>query len=208
MKDHLNKVTIAARRHGGTHLINPLCKRLAGRKCFSADKARSLFVPTGPLVVFTRDPRNTLISRLRWDLKNKGLPANPPPDFGYDEKLARRLGMTTMPNDRDPPEFWYLTGMKYQLAYWGYWLALGYPKIVSRFETLANEDTGVAETARIGEYLQTKEDPEAIFRGLFRVSPTYNGSFSDWREWFGPLSMEAFKRNGGPAVLAVMGYKE
>ena len=150
-------VTVAARRHGGTHLINPLCKQLSGLKCRSADKARELFIPDGPLVVFTRDPRNIFISRFRWDLRNKGLSTAPLPDFGYDDVLAERLARITQPNHRDPKEFWYAQGMEYMLRYWGYWLGIYCQKLVTKFEVLANEETGPGEAARIGKYLNTNQ---------------------------------------------------
>lgn len=199
---------MASRRHGGTHLINPICKRLSGHNCRSADKARQLFVPTGPLVVFLRDPRNIFISRFRWDLKRSHHSTAPLVGFGYDQLLAERLHSVTHPNLRDPPEFWHTVGMGYGLAYWGYWLRMPVPKIISRFEVLANAKTGPEEAKRLRDYFQTDADYEAVFHSLYKVSPTYNAQPTDWREWFGPRMTDAFNMHGGRELLTLMGYEE
>lgn len=165
-------------------------------------------MPPGPLVVFLRDPRNIFISRQKWSLRRRGISLQPPAGFGWDDMIAEGLSKYNKPRHDTPKELWGLIGMQYQLKYWQYWLELDVPKIVSKFELLASQETGPSEAERIGKYFGSKEDHVGIFNSLFMVSPTYTGHRTDWREWFGPKSVDAFYRYGGEELLALTGYEK
>lgn len=203
MKDKPGGVYVAARRHGGTHLINPLIKGISGRKAISLDKSGRLFVPDGPLVVFTRDPRNIATARFRWKLRQQGLSDRP--TFKYDAHIAERLMRVNRPSLNIPDELVGLPGLHGNLIYWRWWLNQIHHRVT--FEELTEGKVGGA-LKRLGKYVGRVRDPETIFYSLYKQSHTYSGSFSDWRKWWGPKTKEAFYDNGGRELLKLLGYRE
>lgn len=205
--DKLNRphVLIAAIRHGGTHLINPLVKKLGGRGC-SADKQIGLLVPKGKLIVFTRDSRNTITSAFRWKLRQCGRPDVPMPE--YDEEIAERLGRRNhKKKNKYMPDHMASTGIETRMAYWKHYLGFE-EKLRVRFEDLTSQTPKVQKRTlmAIKDYLGSDEDPEAILATFYRKSVTYSGKFTDWRQWWGPKARAEFVRNKGNQLLEILGY--
>jgi hypothetical protein len=198
-------VLIAAIRHGGTHLINPLVKKLGGRGC-SADKQIGLLVPQNKLIVFTRDSRNTITSAFRWKLRQCGRPDIPMPE--YDEEIAKRLGTRNRKKkNKYMPDHATSTGIETRMAYWKHYLSFE-NKLLVRFERITSDDNKTRKRTllSIKDYLESTEDPEAVLATFYKNSFTYSGRFTDWREWWGPKAIESFHHNKGNELLKVLGY--
>lgn len=204
MKIKEGAVLVVARRHGGTHLINPLVKRLAGRKAQSVDKLGKLFVPEGKLVLFTRDPRNIITSRFRWKLRQKGWPDRP--STAWDRDMAEKMMRPNIQHHSIPKELWGLAGPRGNLVYWKHWLRQPHHRVT--FEQLTQDKRVSKHLAALGQYLDTIESPDHIWADLYKKSHTYSGNFSDWRLWWGPRTIQAFNQNGGPELLTLLGYAE
>jgi hypothetical protein len=197
---------IAAMRHGGHHLINPLVKKL-GVAGLSADKQIGLLVPDDKLIVFMRDSRNTITSAFRWKLRQCGRTDAPLP--GYDEEIAERLGIvaTRKKASKYLPGSTGKTGIETRIIYWSHYLQ--FPnKLVVRFEDLTSETPKVQRRTLIAikDYLGSDGDPEAIFATYYRKSTTYSGKFTDWRQWWGPKARASFAHNKGNQLLGILGY--
>lgn len=197
-------ILVASRRHAGTHLINPLVKRLAGCKTVSADKLGVLFVPAPgqKLIVFTRDSRNIATAAFRWKIRQMGLPDVPTKKWDHDiaEKMRRLNGTKNL-----PPEMHGLHGLRANYIYWHHWLSQ--PHHRCRFEDLTGKRYKKALVA-LADYLESDQDPLEIWAGLYKKSHTFSGRFTDWNEWWGTESKQAFVETGGRDLLKLLGYQE
>lgn len=199
--------TLIALRHSGTHLIQPLMRRLTGR-AVSAPKGPSAltFIPATKCVVFLRDPRNIVVSHMRY--KNAGMPQSK-----ADKRLHRLL---TKRGDGDGP-IEHMTKWARRWANPPFWSKKDWenaPSLTVRFEQLTVEDfpDRCNEITRIAQYLFSPKNPTfgQIWDAhdyAFGTSVTYTGRHSKWQEWFGPQSLEAWNTNGGPELVRLMGYK-
>src|SRR4051812_49294270 len=61
-----NIATVALLRHGGSHLIRPIVSRLGFEIVEPGNFGAPLDQAVGPVVVFLRDPRDRMVSTLRW----------------------------------------------------------------------------------------------------------------------------------------------
>lgn len=178
--------TVMAMRHSGTHLILPIVKQITGKALYRPKGEEALICePSGPVIVFLRDPRNRLISAWRW--KRGSLPS--------DRQMAKFM-VTQKDGDARSP-------MSFMLRWAQRWAGFE-GALQVRFESIASE--GVREVARIAAFLGKDIDASAIYSRNWRQG-TFTGQHSDWRECFGPLSLEAWNENGGPKLLKTMGYE-
>lgn len=182
--------TLIALRHGGTHLIQPLIRHLTDA-AVAAPKGRMTLghIPAPKVVVFTRDPRNRIVSHFRYKYhKAKGDPGS------FDEELAAFIRRV-----KDGQ-----TNIEFMTAWAKRWV--GYPgSLLMRFETVMADQ--LAETERLKEYLGAPGDAAAACEYTFGKSGTWTGRHSNWREWFGPRATEAWEADGGRKCLKAMGYK-
>lgn len=184
----LKPYTLIALRHSGTHLIQPIMRSLTD-KPVSAPKGESAlaFIPSAKCIVFLRDPRNIVVSHMRY--KNAGIDT-----AKADKRLLRLL---TKHHGGDGP-------IEHMTKWAKRWMACE-GALVVRFETLIAERQ--SEVTRIRDYLGVG-DVDAAITYAFGTSVTYTGRHSQWREWFGPQSLEAWKTNGGPDLVRLMGYSD
>lgn len=180
-------VTIFCLRHGGTHLIKPLVKRLANLPMVDVGKRdMSDHVPIGPVVVAFRDPRNVMVAMRKWELRRAG--KSIVPDRSHDKAISRLIG----------------NHMEFMTKGVNAWVDR--PAIRTTFEALTGL-FGDHEANRIGCELGCAHGAGAdALTVVWGTGHTYTGEFSDHRKWFGPLSIAAWDHNGGAALLAKMGY--
>lgn len=192
MAETTNKpYTLACLRHSGTHLIQPIMRRLTDKPIY-APKGNDALVckPSQKVVVFLRDPRNTIVSHTRYKSSIRE-PA----------KLDRRIAKLI--TRRRPGEDTPIEHMTKWAKRWVKWKGA----LVVRFEVLTNPEFSLSEVERISAYLDGLGDPEDARAYAMGTSVTYTGRHSRWREWFGPEATKAWNENGGPALVRAMGYR-
>lgn len=175
--------TVALLRHGGSHLIRPIVAALGYGIVEPGNFGAPLNEAVGPIIVFRRDPRNRVISKMRWRLAKLGLP-----DSDDDFRTAELIRA-----DAVEMRMWADT--------WCNW-----PGTLSvRFEDVRAD--GPAQITRIAKHLGTECDSEALYADIYAKGRTYTGRHSDWRKSFGPYSAAAWNAHGGPDLVRVMGYE-
>ncbi len=199
-------ITVAALRHGGTHLITPIIRRLTGRAVYSPKGDSALHcIPSPVVVVFYRDPRNRVISNLRYKMTgNLCLAWN---RQTRDENLFEFLSKRKKPGS--------LTSIEYMIQWEQFWrcdnvIRHGY--MHTRFETLVDEAASLGEVTRIASLLTAagfdlEATPSEALAYSIGQSGTYTGSHSNYREWFGPKSAAYWRREFGHELTKRMGYK-
>lgn len=200
----MKHVTVICFRHGGTHLIFPFIQQMSTLPIVEAGKLHELaHTPDGPVVVIWRDPRNRIVSTYRWNLKRR-------PDrvkrWGAtdDERLAALISKPDMPN---LPRMKEAQGVSYTVAmrkFVGHWMKYG---ATTTFEALTDPHRSSMAAETVAEAVGYWGDAKRALENVMGKSHTYTGKFSDWREWFGPKSIEAWEREGGPELCRMMGYE-
>jgi len=187
-------VTLIAMRHGGTHLIQPLIRELTGKSVYVPKGNNALDCRPGrKLVIFLRDPRNRVVSQLRY--KNPRIQ----PGEKADEQLASLMGREKMGS----------TTLDYMLAWASKWgCAYRGGCLQMRFEDLVADPLYAAECVAL--YLDVPGGQNAAKAVEYTIgkSGTFTGRHSRWREWFGPKSTQAWRKGDGPQILRLMGYEE
>jgi len=179
------KITVIVSRHSGAHLIKPTIKHL-GFKCYSAKGDRELAlepIPGRPLLVWLRNPRNTLISAFRW----KGAKE---PD---DRALAAFI--VAQKNGRTPLSFLQAWAERW-VDYAG--------SVQVRFEDMILP-SGIDLVRGMAKLWNAPNEPDEVFNRHYR-NGTFTGRHSDWRAWFGPRTLDVYAGKGGLRLDKVMGY--
>lgn len=193
-------MTLIALRHSGTHLIQPLIRNMTGKTVYVPKGQDALdCIPSPKVVVWIRDPRNTLVSMYRY--KNGGREAVP-----NDERFAKML-------NRHKRGVWPVTYMGLWARRWAPNLKrLAAGTLVTRFEDYVSADNlgRIVLVHRLDGFLNGEADSARTNTAIayaFGTSGTYTGRHSQWREWFGPRSTEVWEAQNGPALLRLMGYE-
>lgn len=183
--------TLACLRHSGTHLIQPIMRRLTDRAIY-APKGNDAIVctPSKKVVVFLRDPRNTIISHARY---KSGISDPGKMDRRIAKLITRRRAGSETPIEH----------MTKWANRWTTWRGA----LVVRFEDLVDPARTLAEIERVRAYLDNLGDAEDARAYAMGTSVTYTGRHSKWREWFGPEATKAWHSQGGPALVRAMGYQ-
>lgn len=199
--------TVAAMRHGGTHLITPVVRRLTSRPVYSPKGSSSLTcIPSDIVVVFPRDPRNRAISNVRYKLGRDAVDRLDA--AGRDDALAHYLTTRKTAADLQPIEF-----MTQWAQRWvdGRFAGKRTRWMLVRFEELAGPNA-LVECTKVATFLAecgaklvaSAEDARSYALGK---SGTFTGRHSNYREWFGPKATHHWHRNFGPACTQIMGYQ-
>lgn len=186
-----NIATVALMRHGGSHLIRPIVANLGFDIIEPGNFGAPLDQAVGPVIVFLRDPRDRIGATLRW-WRGKPRKAAVLSNGGEtnDEQLLYLLQQQG-----------FLDEMIRWAKIWCHWEG----SYVARFETMRYQVVG-----SIARHLGLPRDvgrDRRIFDLAYLKGRTYTGEHTKWREYFGPLSMEYWDKNGGPDLLNMMGYK-
>jgi hypothetical protein len=190
-----NTATIALMRHDGSHLIRPIVDQLGftivepGK--FGAPKAQAV----GPVVVWLRDPRNRMVSTLRWRFDKPK----------YADRLKRFDG------NHDLELVWLLGDQKFmsEMVRWARTWMRWDGALRVKFEDFKSD--GPAQIARIAAHLGCAVDPvrdERLYQEIWEHSRTYTGSHSVWQEWFGPQTKQFWREHGGDELVHLMGYRQ
>lgn len=189
--------TVAAMRHGGTHLITPIVRTLTGRTVYSPKGLQSLnCIPSQVVIVFRRDPRNRLVSNFRY--KNPGALERLTPTE-RDAQLAAFMVARSVKKPISPLEF-----MKRWALCWYH-----YPGAFDlSFEDLVGPE-GLQHVRWLAEFLEVKRTgaPLEAYEYSLGKSGTWTGRHSRWEEWFGPLSREAWGKFHGDELVRYLGYR-
>ena len=179
-------LTLIALRHSGTHLIQPIMRRLSNKTVY-APKGNDAVqcTPSEKVVIFLRDPRDTIVSQARY--KNAGL---------VEGKADRRIVRLLKRGDETPVA---------HMTKWASRWATGAGLIV-RFEELTDPATRREQVERIRDYIGGGDVDDAIAYA-FGKSVTWTGKHSKWRDWFGPEATKMWKKQNGAHLVALMGYK-
>lgn len=195
MADHIARTkkphtTIFCFRHGGTHLIKPLVKKLVKLPTVDPDKLPNgtAHIPLGPVVIAFRDPRNIMVAAIKWDLRRRDLSIEP--SFAHDEAIARRI-RDEMPRMTGLAEHW-----KTQQG-----MLIRFEDLVGPIGPEYADELGV----RLGAPPPAGREALAAVLG---TGHTFTGRYSSFREWFGPAADEAWSKQGGDYLAALMGYGE
>lgn len=188
----MNKVaTIALMRHGGSHLIRPIVSKLGFDIVEPGNFGAPLDQAIGPVVVFLRDPRDRMVSTLRWwrgKPRKAEMLGNNPSDDSQLRHLLEQRG--------------FLVEMLVWANVWCNWTKTVPYKV--RFESISSRVVG-----GIANHLSLPQDSkrdERIFSEVYGHGRTYTGSHSNWRGSFGPLSIDFWNKKGGRDLLNMMGY--
>lgn len=176
-------------RHGGTHLIKPLVKRLVKLPTVDLGKLPEpeAHVPLGPVVIGLRDPRNVIVASRKWELRRADQSIDPGPQHDAAIAVLIRREMAIM--------------LRYVLA------SISRPGVVTRFEDLVAPD-GPIEAERVGRELGCPDGAgAAALAAVLGTGHTFTGQYSDHRQWFGPKAKAAWDETGGRRLLTTMGYQ-
>lgn len=201
--------TVAAMRHGGTHLITPVIRRLTNKPVYSPKGVASITcIPSEIVIIFSRDPRNRAVSNVRYKLGREAVEKLTAEE--RDEHLAAYLQTRKGEGGLTPIDF--------MLKWAGYWLNDRAPwdrsaREVFRctFEELAGP-LALSVVGNIAAFLEqagvklvaTPEEAKAYTLGM---SGTFTGRHSNYAEWFGPKSLAYWRSNFGPELTRRMGYQ-
>ena len=198
-------ITVAALRHGGTHLITPIIRRLTGKTVYSPKGDAALHcIPSPIVVVFLRDPCNRVVLNLRY--KMEGL-------WVAWDKSHRDAHLFDFLSKRKKPGA--LTPIEYMIQWEQRWRSDTDREskfIHTRFETLVDEAASLGEVTRIASLLTAagldlEATPSEARAYSIGQSGTYTGSHSQFRDWFGPKSAAYWRREFGHELTKRMGYK-
>jgi hypothetical protein len=181
--------TVALMRHGGSHLIRPIVAKLGFDIVEPGNFGAPLAEAVGPVIVFLRDPRNRMSATLRWWAARGKLHPSVT-NAAMDEQMLFLLR-----------EKGFLEEMLRWASVWCNWSP---PKTVVRFERM-----NLASIRLIANRLGLSRDVERdkrIFGEVYGKGRTYTGNHSNWKEYFGPLSMTYWNNSGGSELLKLMGY--
>jgi hypothetical protein len=185
-----NIATVALLRHGGSHLIRPIVANLGFEIIEPGNFGAPLDQSVGPVIVFLRDPRDRMVSTLRW-WHGKPRKAVMLDGNNNDEQLRCLLETKG-----------FLAEMLTWAEVWCNWNKTIPYKV--HFETISPRVVG-----GIANHLSLPQNPdrdERIFDSVYGHGRTYTGNHSKWRESFGPLSIDYWNNNGGRDLLNMMGY--
>ena len=170
----------------GTHALQRAVRLLG---CKDTRQGHFPFhVAQGQHIHICRDPRNALVSWVRW--------TNPPRDVMRPDVMEGLL-IGAIQGFRAGRSF-YEEAMEF--AHW-----LDDAPLSIRFEELIG-DGGVTVQA-IADYLQVPHLPNAYFH-LAGQTKTYTGALSDWRDHWNPDVEYAWEANGGHEIEEAFGYTE
>lgn len=184
--------TVIVMRHGGSHLILPLVRAIARQPLYRPKGNEALICkPSGPTIIFIRNPRNRLVSFFRWKR-------------GFPETLAERdaalAWFMTLVTGRHSKK---LNPLQFMLAWANRWMRED--GLLVRFEDMIGPH-GEAEAVRIQKFLGTEGDAALVHKAIVGAT-TFTGRHSDWREWFGPQSLARYRANGGEDLDKLMRYE-
>jgi hypothetical protein len=191
----LKRRTLIVRRHSGTHLIKPMLKYLVGGIYSPKHNNDGDTVVVGKVVVVVRDPRNQIISAVRY--KNRT-----PMKAGAMDSIIADAMKTPKWDGLDP--------MVVQLNKWAKtWLdCQDHYKI--RFEDLCDtEDLAMKTLEGAFDFWGVKVDRDALvasYREHYKHGPTYTGDHSKWRRYFGPRAKKMWKSLDGDLLAKRYGY--
>lgn len=193
MAETTNKpYTLACLRHSGTHLIQPIMRRLTNKAVYAPKGDDALrCIPSAKVVVFLRDPRNIIVAHARYKTSLRE------PSAKFDRRLAKLLTRRRLNSDLP------IEHMTKWANRWYDWPGA----LVVRFSDLTDPAKTLSEIERVRAYLDNLGDAEDARAYAMGTSVTYTGRHSKWREWFGPESTKAWNANGGPALVRAMGYR-
>lgn len=178
-------------RHGGSHLIRPIVAKLGFDIIEPGNFGARLDEKVGPVIVFLRDPRDRMVSTMRWW---RGKP--------------RKAAQLAKAGDTDDLQILYLLkdqGFMEEMLVWAnIWCKFYGPRLQLNFERMS-----ILTVGTIARYLNlgpNEKRDERIFLEVYEHSRTYTGKHSKWQDSFGPLSLEYWNNNGGSNLLSLMGY--
>lgn len=183
------RVPVLCFRHAGTHLIKPFVKRLIHEPILDVYKLLPPeYEPQYPGLVSFRDPRNILISQVRWTERKRG--RDPVPGARSDRLIARTIAREG------------LDKLKGFARLWG-----DRPNMVRLdFEQITGPDRE-DHAARVAKFFgKTADEGRASLVQFLGTGQTFTGRHSDHRQWFGQLASAEWERQGGPALVRLMGY--
>jgi hypothetical protein len=178
-------------RHGGSHLIRPIVANLGFDIIEPGNFGAPLDQAVGSVIVFLRDPRDRMVSTLRW-WRGKPRKAASLGDGNNDDAQIRHL----------LENMGFLAEMLVWANIWCNWTKTVPYKV--HFETVSSRVVG-----GIASHLKLPQNPdrdERIFSDVYGHGRTYTGNHSKWRGHFGPLSIEYWNNKGGRDLLEMMGY--
>lgn len=198
----MDQAIVALLRHGGSHYIRPVVHQFG----FEPVEPGKNGVPVQtsvmgrPVIVFTRDPRDRMVSTWRWRVA-----------VDESEQPLKRKHFETMQRvgrDQDEQIAWLLShdGFMTEMIRWAEaWCNDDVPALRIKYE-----DRSVAQVTQIAKYLGRPRNVARdtnMFVKLNEHARTVNPVKSDWRTGFGPASNEAWGRGGGSHLLQLMGYE-
>lgn len=188
-----NIATVALMRHGGSHLIRPIVANLGFDIIEPGNFGAPLDKSVGPVIVFLRDPRDRMASTLRWWLEKPRKASL----FPSNDSTSKDGQMLFLLDDQG-----FLVEMLEWANIWCNWSETIPYRV--HFETISYKIVG-----GIANHLRLPQNPDRdkkIFSDVYQHSRTYTGNHSKWREYFGPMSLEFWNKNGGEDLLGMMGY--
>lgn len=190
--------TVALMRHGGSHLIRPIVSGMGFELVEPGNFNAPIDKAFGPVVFFPRDPRDRVVSLLRFNLRFK-----PAKRLIAAKKGTANDTMLAVTLNSEP----FIAEMLRWAKIWAVWpgaLRLNY-------EELAASSTALGAVAKISAFLGLSKDADRdqrLLASVFEKSHTFSGEHSHWQDWFGRQSLEIWQRDGGPELVQILGYQE
>ncbi len=153
-------------------------------------------------ITMIRNPRNIIVSFMRWAMRKKDTKINALLNDLYNDS-DRLIQIIRNMNK---------IGLYEELLKYAKWLD-DPDHLIVRFENLINKDTNNAQLVRIAKYLDihsidASDIAEKVIQGIDkeRTGKTYSGELSNYEEYFTKKVEEEFIRVGGNKINEYFGY--
>jgi hypothetical protein len=187
--------TLIIRRHSGTHLIKPIFKTLVGGVYSPKHADYQDATIVGKVVVVTRDPRNQIVSALRYK------------HLIQEHTKSKDIDLRIVDAIMEPKREGLLSHFD-QLGWWAdQWLTPGHH--VMRFEDVCSEMIALQTMEEAFDFWGVTVDRSTAlmrYHEIYGQGPTFTGKHSNWRKYFGPNARKAWKERNGNALVERFGY--
>jgi len=182
--------TVALMRHGGSHLIRPIVAELGFDIVEPGNFGAPIGEARGPVIVWLRDPRDRMVSTMRW----------------WRGKPRKAIALTAAGESDDEQLAWLIDegGFLPEMLRWALIWCAWPDALTVRFEDMRRWPT--VEIEAIARHLGVECEPVGIKDRTLETGRTFTGRYSNWRESFGPLTNAVWAAGGGAELLKVMGY--
>lgn len=170
----------------GNNVTERACKLLGLSPAGHTHTANYHLADTNKVVYVYRNPRNVLISALKY------------------RNHQRRGAEDTITQDKLIDVFYDFFNNSLPSVYTGYMPWMSSKACIVRFEDLLSSKN---EMDRIADYMGVQRTSDDAFKRLYGESPTWSGKLSEWKDHWGDSIDNIWNMEGMPEIEKSLGYE-